>query len=117
MPGDRGAEGDLGRLEVPDLSDHHDVRILPEHCAKDRGEGLLALLVHLDLVHAGDLVFDRVLDGHDVHAARFQPAEGRIQRGRLARSGGTGDEDQTLTVGAPGVLANPDDPSTRLTRR
>ena len=66
MAGERGLDRDLGRLAVADLADHDDVGVLAEDRAQAAGEGQADLRLHLDLVHAGQLVLDRILDGDDL---------------------------------------------------
>ena len=69
VTGQRRLHGDLRRLLIPDFTDQHDVGVLPEDRAQRRGESEPRFLVdlHLDDVFAQP-VFDRVFDGHDVHA-------------------------------------------------
>ena len=57
---------DLGGLEVADLADHDDVRVLPQEAAQGRGEVEADVLVHLHLVDAREVELDRVLGGADV---------------------------------------------------
>ena len=58
--------------QVADLADHDDVRILPQDRAQHAGERQADLRLHLDLVDAGQLVLDRVLDGEDLARDRVQ---------------------------------------------
>ena len=46
---------DLGGLEVANLADHDDVRVLPQERAQRGGEVEADVLVHLHLVDAGRL--------------------------------------------------------------
>ena len=88
---------DLGGLEVSDLTDHDDVRILPQEGAQGGREVEPDLLVHLDLVDAGQVEFDRVLGGDDVDLrALLSSVRARVQRRRLSRPGGAGDQDHPV---------------------
>ena len=98
VAGERGADGDLGGVEVADFTDHDDVGVLAQHVAQGAGEGEADLGAHLHLVDAGHLVFDRVLDRDDAQVGRVDLAEKGVERGRFARAGGTGDEDDAVRV-------------------
>ena len=87
VAGQRRLDGDLRGLEVADLADHDDVGVLPQDRAQRVGEGEADLRLHLDLVDAGQLVLDRVLDGEDLHVGLVQPVERRVERRRLAAAG------------------------------
>ena len=63
VAGQRGLDRDLRRLQVADLADHDDVRVLAQDRAQRMREGEADLRLHLDLVDAGQLVLDRILDG------------------------------------------------------
>ena len=62
MPGDGGLHRDGGRLIVPDLTDHDNVRVLAEDGAERGGKGQAGLRIDLHLVDAGYVRLDRVLD-------------------------------------------------------
>ena len=63
---ERRLDRDLRRLEVADLADHEDVRVLPEEGAQRHREVEPDLVVHLHLVDAVQVVLDRILGGADV---------------------------------------------------
>ena len=98
MAGEAGLHGDLGRLEVADLADHHDVRILAQDCAQAAGERHRDLGVDLGLADAVDEILDGILDGHDVAAVVVDALERRVQRGRLAGAGRAGDQDDPVRL-------------------
>ena len=79
VTGQRGVDGDFSGFNVADLSDHDDVRRLTEHRAERRGEGHLHVPVHLHLVDAGQLVFDRVFDGDDLAARSVDRVKKRVE--------------------------------------
>ena len=88
MAGERGLHRDLRGLEVADLADHDDVRVLAQEGAQGRGEVEADLLVHLHLVDARQVELDRVLGGGEVLRGLVQIGERRVERGGLARAGG-----------------------------
>ena len=58
--------GDVGGLGIAHLADHDHVGILAHEGAHRRGESQADRGLHLRLIDAGDLVFDRVFDGQDL---------------------------------------------------
>src|SRR5690606_13536309 len=83
---------DFGGFEVTDFADHHDVRILAQYGPEAAGEGHFDLGIDLRLADTVDEVLDRVFDRHDVAAVVVDALQGRVQGGRLAGTGGPGDE-------------------------
>jgi hypothetical protein len=92
----------VDRLQVAHLADEDDVGILTQRGLQAGGEGLrvradLALVDDALLVAVEEL--DRVLDGHDVlFARRVDLVDDGRQRGRLARAGRAGDEDEAARL-------------------
>ena len=103
VTGQSRAHGDLRCFAVADLSDEDDVRVLSQDVPQSRGEGQTALGIHGDLVDAGELVLDRVLDGNDLLAWVVELAEGGVERGRFARTGRTRHQHQPVRLGDEGV--------------
>lgn len=68
--GERGCGGDRGGCEVADFADENRVRILAHEGAPDGGEFRVVDGIHPALSHAGELDFDRILDGAKRDAAR-----------------------------------------------
>src|SRR4051812_19875303 len=87
-----GLDADFRRFEVSDLADHDDVGVLAEEAAEGGGEVEADVLVHLHLVDAGEVEFDRIFGGGDVVARLVQLGERRVERSGLAGTGGAGDE-------------------------
>src|SRR5262249_24743631 len=65
VAGQRRLNGNAGRLEIADFADHDDVWFLAQDRSKRMREGETDAGVNLDLVDAGELVFDRILYGED----------------------------------------------------
>ncbi len=66
VTGQRRFYRDVGGLVVTNFTDHHDVGVLAENRAKRGGKIEPDIGPGRDLVHAHELVLDRVLDRHDV---------------------------------------------------
>jgi hypothetical protein len=96
VAGQRGAQRDVGGLAVTDLADEHDVGILAQQRAQAFGETEPDRRVDLRLAYERDLGFDRILDGRDLAGQCVDRRQQAVERGRLAGSGRTGDEQQTV---------------------
>ena len=92
VTGERGINGDVRRLRIPDFPDHDDVRRLPEHGSEGGCKGHADVCLHHDLVNTWKLVLDRVLDGNDLFVRLVDDVQTGVKRGRLARAGRTGDQ-------------------------
>ena len=98
VPGERSLHGDLRGLQVADLADHDDVRVLPEDRPQGYGEGHVDARVDLDLADPRQVVLHRVLDGEDVAGAGVEPRQAGVQGDRLARAGGPGDQHDAVRL-------------------
>ena len=96
-----------GGLQVADLADHDDVRVLAEDVAQDGGEGHLDLRLHRDLVELLVHHLHRVLHGDDVLLRGGDLLEGGIEGGGLAAAGGTGDQHDAVGRGHEAVVDHP----------
>ena len=65
MAGERGADGDFGGFKIANFADHHDIRILPQNRAQASGKSEVTSGPNGNLRDAGQLVFNRVLNGED----------------------------------------------------
>ena len=63
-------------------------------------EGQPDLRIHVDLVDAVHLIFDRVFDGDDLLVGLVDALERRIERGRFAAAGGAGDQKNAVRQGS-----------------
>ena len=83
-------------IRVPDLADEDQIGV---H-AEDRPQPLVhrqaVLLIDLDLLDVGKPEFDRVFDGVGRRGAQVHQRGQAVHRGRLARAGGAGDQDQAV---------------------
>src|SRR5437867_8087214 len=92
VPRQRRLDRDLGGLEVADLPDQYDVRVLPQERAEGRGEVQPDLLLHLHLVDAVQVELDRVLGRDDVRLGGVDAVDRGIESVRLARARRAGDQ-------------------------
>src|SRR5262245_7872801 len=65
MTGERCVHGDLGRLSIPDLAYHDNVRIAAQGRAEHLCEGQADALLYLGLVDAVQQIFHRILYGEN----------------------------------------------------
>ena len=96
VTGEGGLHGDLRRLLVSDLTDHHHVGILSQDGAQAAGEGHVDLGVHLGLADAVEVVLDRIFDGHDIAAVIVDARERSVKGGGLTGTGRPGDQDDAV---------------------
>ena len=102
MAGLGGLKRSLRRLGVAKLADQDHVGVLAERAAECLAERLgvethFALVDDALIVRVKDL--DRVLDRDDVlRTSSVDLADHRRERRRLARTGGSGDEDQAAVL-------------------
>ena len=75
----RRFDGDLGRLEVPDLPHQDDIGVLAEEGTQGGRKVQSDLLLHLDLVDSVQLEFDGVLGRNNVRIRAVQARDGGVQ--------------------------------------
>src|SRR5690606_32077274 len=92
----RGLDRDLRGLEVSNLADHDDVRVLAQERAQRGGEREPDLRVDVLLVHAREVDLGRVLGRRDVAIPGVQDVEAGIERDRLTAAGRAGHEDHAV---------------------
>jgi hypothetical protein len=63
---ERGLDGDRGRLQVSNLTQHDDIRRLTQHGSEGGGEGHAHILLHHHLVDARQLVFHGIFHRDDL---------------------------------------------------
>ena len=94
----RRLDGDPRRLLVADLADEQDVGVGAEDGAQPAREAEPALEVDLDLVDAGRLVLDRILDRHQHAPFVVEHVERGVERRRLARAGRADGENRAVRL-------------------
>ena len=96
VSGEGGLDGDFGGFKIADFADENDVGILAEEGAQGGGKVEADLLLHLNLVDALQLEFDRIFGGHDVGVRLVEQGDGRVQGVGFARAGRAGDEHHSV---------------------
>ncbi len=99
MTGRGGVQGRTGGFGVADLTDQDHVRVVAEEVAQGVGKAITGALVDLGLSHGGHSVFHRILDGEHVALDQRLHAQGGVQGGALAGSGGAGEQNQPVGAG------------------
>jgi hypothetical protein len=84
--------------KVADLADHDHVRVLAQDGAQGLGKGQVDLRVDLGLADAGQFVFHRVFHRQHIGRGGVHAAQAGVQRGRLARTGGPGDQHDAVRL-------------------
>ena len=102
MSSEGGANRDVGRLAIADLADHDHVGVLTNDVTQAGGKGQADLGIHVNLIDTVHLVLDGILDGDDLLVGEVDALQGRVERGGLAGTGGSGDEKNA--VGQRGVI-------------
>ena len=92
MAGKGRAYGDVGGLEITDLTNHDDVGILAHDVAQAGGKGETDLRVHVNLVDALHLVLNWVFDRDDLTVGDVDPLQSAVKRGALAAASRAGDK-------------------------
>gem|GEM_PF-5647415 len=96
VAGLRGLDRDIGGFEVADFADHDDGWILAQEGAQRCREGQAGAFVDVDLVDAREVDFRRIFRRGDVDARLVQQIQAGVERHRLARARGTGDEHHAI---------------------
>ena len=85
-------DGDISGLQITNLSNEHDVWILPENGPERSGEAQAALGLHLHLIDPTEVVFHRVFSGDDLPVRGIQHTQSRIQGRGLTRTSRASDQ-------------------------
>ena len=96
VTGQSATDGDFDGFLVTHFPHHDHVRVTTQNRAQAGGKGQADFGFHRDLHHPVQLVFHRVFDGHDAAVLGVQLAQQGVERGGLAGTGGTGDEDDAI---------------------
>ena len=106
MARDGGTQGDIRRDAVPDLAHGDDIRVLPEDAPQGGGEAHAGLLLNGHLIDPGQVVFHRVLQGHQIHIFPVQQTDHGVHGGGFARPGGAGQQEHSA-AGVQKILKLP----------
>ncbi len=98
VAGERRLDGDAARFEISNLTDHDDVRVLPQERLERGGERHPDVGAHQHLVDAEEVVLDGILGGHDVDVDLVDLRQRRVERRRLAGTRRAGDEHHAVRV-------------------
>ena len=104
MAGFRRLHGDFGGFGVADFADENDVRVLAQNRAQAARKGQSGARIHLHLIDAFKLVFNRVFNRDDILRAVFQGVQRGVQRGGFAAAGRAGDENPALRLAQRGAV-------------
>ena len=63
-------KSDFRRFRVANFAHQNHVGILTQNGSQAARKGQARFDIHLDLVDSGQLVFDRIFDGHNIHFRR-----------------------------------------------
>src|SRR5262249_13841650 len=85
----RGIDGNVRGLQVANLANHDDIRILPDEGSETAGESDANPRIYVDLIDAGQVVLDRIFDGVDIKRRIVDSVEGSIKCSRFAAAGGS----------------------------
>jgi hypothetical protein len=66
VTGNRSCHSNLSCLGIANFPDHNDVGILTQDRSKGSGEGEARTWVHLDLIHSGHPILNRILKCDDI---------------------------------------------------
>ena len=76
MPGKSGFDTNLGSLEIPDLTNHDDIRVLTQKGAQSGSKVQADILMHLHLIDTGKVELYRILGSGNVFRCLVQLGEG-----------------------------------------
>ncbi len=86
MARERRLNCDLRGLQVSDLTDHDNIRVLAQEILERDSKSETGLAIHVHLSQTIQLVLDRIFDGDDVAVYSVDAVEDAVLRGGLART-------------------------------
>jgi hypothetical protein len=98
MPRQACLNGNLRSLDIADLANHDDIRILSKNGPQRLGKRQVRTRIDLNLPYSGKFVLDGILDCHYVQCLRIESSYRRIQRRRFAGSGRASDKDDPMRL-------------------
>ena len=96
VSGEGGVHGGFRSFQIADLPYEYGVRVLPHDGTQAIGKIISFFGIHLCLLNAGEVIFNRVFNGDDFDARIVNGAEKRVERGGFARTSGAGGEDEAV---------------------
>ena len=96
VTGQRRLNGVLGRLQVADFADQHHVRVMTQNGPQRTGERQPDLGMDLNLIDAGQLVFDRVFRGDDLRVRTVDFDQRTVERRGLTGPGRAGHQNDAV---------------------
>ena len=96
MAGLRRLDGDFGGFEIADFAHQDHVRVLAQKGAQGGGKRQAGLVVHVDLVDAGQVYFHWVFRGRDVAVGCVQNMHRGIKADGFTATGGAGHQNHAI---------------------
>ena len=78
VTGQRGANRNLGGLQITNFADHDDIGVLAQNVTQTDGERQANVRAHRDLIDALQFILDRFLDRDDALVHRVNGAEAGV---------------------------------------
>ena len=88
--------GDVCDFAISNFTDQDDVRRLTQHALQHHAEAETDLFANLHLIDAVEVVLNGILSGDDLAVRRVENGQRRIERGCLARTGRSGDQEDSV---------------------
>src|SRR5438094_951106 len=94
----RRADRDVRRFDVANLTNHHNVRVLPQNVTETFGKGQIDLRLNVDLGHARQPIFHRLFDGDDAPLNGIDAAQEAIKRRRFSAASRAGEKKDSVRL-------------------
>ena len=96
VTGERRLNGNVCNFAISNFTDQDDVRRLTQHALEHDAEGKADLFADLHLIDAVEVVLNGIFSGDDLAVRRVENGQRRIQRGGLAGTGRSGDQEDSV---------------------
>src|SRR2546430_1947193 len=94
----RRADRDVRGFDVANLTNHHNVRVLPQNVTETFGKGQIDLRLNVDLGHARQPIFHRLFDGDDAPLNGIDAAQEAIKRRRFSAASRAGEKNDSVRL-------------------
>src|SRR5205823_12689094 len=94
----RGADRDVCGFDVANLTNHHNVRVLPQNVTETFGKGQIDLWLHVNLRHARQPIFHWLFDGDDAALNGIDAAQEAIKRRRFSATSRAGEKNDSVRL-------------------